>query len=177
MYILQCGVDGRIEGVAKKLSEVHTVKEKRTKGKIKTKEIHKEIDLIQACIIRMADNCFKLKEIYISLISIALMIMLGQECDALIIGMFLLVVAVVFWGLDAFFLKMETLYRWKYEWIIKNRIAGNIDYLYDLNPHNKNMWLDMAEKNEHLLIFVFSKTLVPLYGTIMVISLILILVA
>lgn len=122
------------------------MKEKSAKDKIKTKELHKEIDLIQACITRMADNSFRLKELYISLISIALTVMMSQKCELLIVGMFLLGVAIVFWGLDAFFLKMETLYRWKYEWIIEKRIVGEQDYLYDLNPHNKNMWLDIGGK-------------------------------
>ena len=151
------------------------MKEKSAKDKIKTKELHKEIDLIQACITRMADNSFRLKELYISLISIALTVMMSQKCELLIVGMFLLGVAIVFWGLDAFFLKMETLYRWKYEWIIEKRIVGEQDYLYDLNPHNKNMWLDIGGKNECFMRFVFSETLMPLYGTMIAISMILLL--
>lgn len=51
-------------------------------------ELHKEIELIQACITRMADNSFKLKELYISLISLALTVMLSQKCELLIMGMF-----------------------------------------------------------------------------------------
>lgn len=39
------------------------MKKKRTKDKIRTKDLHKEIDLIQACITRMADNSFRLKEL------------------------------------------------------------------------------------------------------------------
>ena len=79
------------------------MKEKYTKGKIKMEDIHKEIDLIQACITRMADNSFRLKELYVSLISIAITVMLSQACDWLIVGLFLLGVTTVFWGLDAFF--------------------------------------------------------------------------
>lgn len=151
------------------------MKEERTKAKVKKKDLHKEIDLIQACITRMADNSFRLKELYISLIAIALTVMMSQECELLIVGIFLLVVTIVFWGLDAFFLKMETLYRWKYKWVIEKRIAGEEEYLYDLNPHNKNMWLNMDNKSDCLLRFVFSKTLIPLYGLVIVISLIILL--
>lgn len=147
------------------------------KDKISTDELHKEIDLIQACITRMADNSFKLKELYISLIAIALTVMMSQECELLIACMVLLGVTIVFWGLDAFFLKMETLYRWKYEWVIAKRITGEQDYLYNLNPHNKKMWLDANEKNECFVRFVCSKTLIPLYGTVIVISMILLLTA
>ena len=132
--------------------------------KISTEELHKEMDLIQACVTRMADNSFRLKELFISLIAIALTVMMSQECELLIVCLIVLGVTVVFWGLNAFFLKMETLYRWKYEWVIEKRIAGERSDLYNLNPHNKNMWLDINEKNECFMKFVFSKTLMPLYG-------------
>lgn len=143
--------------------------------KISTEELHKEIDLIQACVTRMADNSFRLKELYVSLIAIALTVMMSQECELLIIGIFLLGVTIVFWGLDAFFLKMETLYRWKYEWVIEMRVTGERRYLYDLKPLNKKMWLNADEKKECLLRFVFSKTLIPLYGIVVGISMILLL--
>ena len=152
------------------------MKRKHTKAKIKVKDLHKEIDLIQACITRMADNSFRLKELYISLISIALTLMMGQECELLLVSVFLLGVTAVFWGLDAFFLKMETLFRWKYEWIIEKRINGELDYLYDLNPHNKKMWLEIDKKSGCFVRFVFSKTLIPLYGTVVGISIILLLI-
>lgn len=135
-----------------------------TEDKILTEELHKEMDLIQACVTRMADNSFKLKELYVSLIAIVLTVMMSQAFELLMVSMVVLGVTVVFWGLDAFFLKMETLYRWKYEWVIEKRIAGERAYLYNLNPHNKNMWLDINAKNDCLGKFVFSKTLIPLYG-------------
>lgn len=112
----------------------------------------------------MADNSFRLKELYVSLIVIALTVMMSQEFELLSVCLVVLGVTVVFWGLDAFFLKMETLFRWKYEWVIEKRIAGERAYLYNLNPHNKNMWLDINKKNECLGQFVFSRTLIPLYG-------------
>lgn len=153
------------------------MKRKHTKDKIKARDLHKEIDLIQASIARMADNSFRLKELYISLISIALTLMMGQECELLLVSIFLLGVTIVFWGLDAFFLKMETLYRWKYEWVIEKRNDGELNYLYDLNPHNKKMWLEMEKKSECLIKFVFNKTLIPLYGTVIGISVLLLLIA
>lgn len=143
---------------------------------IEIEELHKEIDLIQACITRMADNSFRLKELYISLIAIALTIMFSQKFSVLIIGVFLFGVSVVFWGLDAFFLKMETLYRWKYEWVIKKRLVGESNYLYDLNPHNKNMWLDINDKSECFIKFVFNKTLIPLYGIVTVVAIIMLVI-
>ena len=40
--------------------------------KISTEELHKEMDLIQACVTRMADNSFRLKELFISLMLLQL---------------------------------------------------------------------------------------------------------
>ena len=53
--------------------------------KISTEELHKEMDLIQACVTRMADNSFRLKELFISLIAIALTVMMSQECELLVV--------------------------------------------------------------------------------------------
>ena len=66
-------------------------------------ELHKEIDLILACITRMEDCSFKLKAWYISLISLSLTLLIGQKCDLFNIVMFVLVITTVFWYLDAFF--------------------------------------------------------------------------
>lgn len=137
---------------------------------IETEIIHKEIDLIQACITRMADCSFRIKGWYISLLTIAMTLLIGQECKLSYIGLFLFGITVIFWGLDGFFLKTETLYRWKYEWVIKERMNGNTDYLYDLNPYNKNMWLNIENKNDCLMKFIMSKTLKPLYGIFLIIA-------
>lgn len=144
------------------------------KDKVKLEELHKEIELIQACIKRMADNSFKLKGWYISLITIALTLLIGQECQLSIIGVFMLGVTLVFWGLDAFFLKTETLYRWKYEWVIEKRILGNREYLYDLNPNNKKMWINLEQKNDCIMKFMRHGTLLLMYGIIFLISLLII---
>lgn len=133
-------------------------------------ELHKEIDLIRSCITRMSDNAFHLKEWYISLVVIALTLLVGQECKLSIIGIFMFGVTIVFWGLDAFFLKTETLYRWKYEWVISERPKRNWDNVYDLNPFNKKMWLEIEKKNECILKYALSKTMIPLYGVAWIIS-------
>lgn len=128
--------------------------------------LHKEIDLIQTCITRMAQNSFMLKGWYLSLVAILITILFGQSFKLEIIALFILVISVAFWGLDAFFLKTETLYRWKYEWVIQDRIKGNSnnEFQYDLNPYNKKMWIAAADKNVCFMKFVLSKTLLPIYG-------------
>ena len=130
--------------------------------------LHKEIDLTQACITRMADCSFKLKGWYISLATVALTLLIGQECKLSIIGLF--GITTVFWCLDGFFLKTETLYRWKYEWVIENRLSGNLENLYDLNPDNKKMWKDADEKKPCIMRYILSGTLIPLYGLVWLIS-------
>lgn len=56
-----------------------------SEDKISIEELHKEMDLIQACVTRMADNSFRLKELYVSLIAIALTVMMSQEFQLLMV--------------------------------------------------------------------------------------------
>lgn len=138
----------------------------------KFKILHKEIDLIQACITRMANNSFLLKGWYITLITVIITLLFNKNIRIEIIGLFIFAITAVFWSLDSFFFKTETLYRWKYDWIIKERLKDNQDNLYDLNPYNKNMWIDSNNKKDCLFNFIFSKTLIPLYGIPMLVSII-----
>ena len=137
---------------------------------VSTEVLHKEIDLIQSCITRMAKCSFSLKGWYISLVTVALTLLVGQGCKMSIVGLLLFGVTTIFWGLDGFFLQMETFYRWKYDWVIKARMQGNKDYLYNLNPTKKEMWIEPETKKECLVNFVLSKTLFPIYGIVWGIS-------
>ena len=56
------------------------------------------------------------------------------------------------------------MYRDKYEWVIKQRLEGNKNYLYDLNPYNKKMNLEDKKRNQ--IKAAFSPTLLPMYGGI-----------
>lgn len=128
--------------------------------------LHQELNMIQDCIKRMAFNSFMLKGWYVSLVFLGANIINGKILDYLLVSMLLLILTLVFWCLDAFFLKMETLYRWKYEWVIKDRLKGNVADFYDLNPYNYNEWINPCDKMSkiHFTNYVFSKTLIPLYG-------------
>lgn len=132
--------------------------------------LHKEIDIIQECIKRMADCSFKLKGWYISLVTLALTLLIGQGCKLSIVALFLLGVTTVFWGMDGFFLKTETLYRWKYEWVINARLNGNMENLYDLDPNNDKMRKNDKPKNTCIMKYVLSKTLLILYGPVWIIA-------
>jgi len=117
--------------------------------------IHKEIDLIQNCINRMAQNSFLLKGWTVSLV--AVVIALAKDFNFMYLCLLLLLPVICFWYLDAFFLRTEKLYRKMYEWVIKNRNTTD-DYLYDLNPHRfkKEVPCEFCT--------MFSKTLRVFYG-------------
>lgn len=127
--------------------------------------LNKEIDLIQACITRMANNSFLVKGWLITLIAVVLAL-LPETFNIKILCIIGLVVCGCFWYLDGFFLKMEKLYRWKYEWVICNRLTNDA-FCYDLNPYNAEMWtqsIDGKCKKEPTVIrIMFTKTLFPLY--------------
>ena len=73
----------------------------------------KHLELIQGVIDRMAFNSFRLKEWSVVLVSAILVLTVREgNGEAALIG---LVPAVVFWGLDAYFLRQERLYRALYD--------------------------------------------------------------
>ena len=79
-------------------------------NKVTTEVIHKEIDLIQGCISRMSRNSFLLKGWMISLVAVILAIIPEKVDIFMVIGILVSVIA-CFWYLDAFFLRIEKMYR------------------------------------------------------------------
>ncbi len=128
----------------------------------------KEIDLIQSCINRMAQNSFMVKGWTISLVAVILAL-LPEKVNIIFLCILVIIITTCFWCLDAFFLKMERLYRWKYNWVIKNRMESNL-FFYDLNPVNKDMWClnsnDNLPKEPCVLRIMFTKTLMLIYLTL-----------
>lgn len=112
----------------------------------------------------MASNSFEIKKWTVGIVAIlaGLLKQGGSTQDVKKCLLFLMVI-VIFWGLDAFFLKTEKLYRKKYSWIVKERLNKNTDYLFNLDPYNKNMMLDLGADTPCLLRVMFSKTLWPFY--------------
>ena len=119
--------------------------------------LHKEIDLIQNCINRMAKNSFMLKGWTISLIAVVLALT-ADRLDPLFLFCSIFVPVLCFWYLDAFFLRTEKMYRKMYEWVLKARKEENLEYQYDLNP---NRFKDKVESQCRVM---FSKTLRVFYG-------------
>lgn len=112
----------------------------------KSKVLEKEIDLIQSCINRMAHNSFIVKGWMISILAV-LLGLLSKTFDVTILSIVCIIVSICFWYLDGFFLRLERLYRWKYEWVINKRMISD-KYYYDLNPYNDNMWLEERKKSK-----------------------------
>ncbi|VGM94875.1 Uncharacterised protein [uncultured Avibacterium sp.] len=125
----------------------------------KTEIIYKEIDLLQACITRMANNSFVIKGWAITLVSLILTLNNNQSKFNWII----IIPILAFWYLDAFFLNTERVYRTQYDWVIKNRENTN-ENLYELNPSK-------FQGNESILETIISKSLLIFYGTLIALSL------
>lgn len=127
--------------------------------------LYKEIDLIQSCIARMAQNSFMVKGWLITILAVVFAL-LPESVNIRFLCLLGFVIILCFWYLDGFFLKAERLYRWKYEWVISQRLSST-EYVFDLNPYNKNMWgsnTDNKERTEpNIICVMFSKTLLPLY--------------
>ncbi len=129
-------------------------------SKITTEEIHKEIDLIQSCISRMAQNSFMVKGWYISII-VVILALLTEKINFAMISITLAVVTILFWYLDSFFLTTEKKYREIYSWALQERPKNNKEFLYELNPH---LFKDKIKKTDNILRTMFTLTLFPFYG-------------
>lgn len=133
--------------------------------------VHQELNMIQNCITRMADNSFQLRKWYMSMVFIGGGFCYQQNINAEPFVNMLIVMTLIFWGLDTFFLRLERLYRRKYAWIIKNRVTGNTELFYNLDPYEQYMWLPDNEYNgpstSPFYCFI-SKTLWPLYFPVIV---------
>ena len=142
---------------------------------VSTEEFHKEIDLVQACISRMAQNSFMVKGWSFTLVT-ALVALTAEKLNLGILCAIGILILLVFWRLDAFFLQMEELYRFKYEWVIEERPKGNREYLYDLNPYQSKIW-KAGKEIPSVASVMFSKpyTLLMFYGSPILIGIIFIL--
>ena len=132
--------------------------------------LHKEIDLIQGVINRMASHSFMLKGWLISLIAVILALSKDSlfSSNAVFVCTILCFPTLVFWYLDAFFLHKEKCYRALYEWVIKNRLSTNENiYSLDYRPYQK--------KVKSQLLIMFSDTLFPFYGMTFILLVIVIL--
>jgi hypothetical protein len=129
--------------------------------------LDKEIDLIQSCISRMAQHSFYLKGWLITIIGIVITL---RKDSIIITALLLLGIIVVFWYLNAIYLRYEKQYRELYNWVIKERLKANYEYLYDLNLHR------FDKKVANRFILMFRNTLLVFYGSLFIVILAIIIV-
>ncbi len=128
----------------------------------KEKILHKEIDLIQSVITRMANNSFMLKGWIVSLI-VVLLAITDQTIVVTKLNYFnfmLILTVLVFWYLDAFFLHKEKCFTKLYNWVIENRMASD-QFLFSLDYTR----FDNQEKSVWNIMFC-NRTLFLFYGLI-----------
>ncbi len=130
--------------------------------------LHKEIDLIQNCISRMARNSFMLKGWAISLLAVVIALT-ADRLNPLFLFCSVFIPLLCFWYLDAFFLRTEKMYRKMYEWVLKERKEGRTDFQYDLEPSRFKNQVDT-----HCRV-MFSTTLKVFYGIPLLVVLLVIL--
>lgn len=126
---------------------------------IKIEEIHKEIDLIQACITRMSQNSFLIKGWFVSIYAVILAL-LPEKVNMLLLCMVLIAVNLIFWYLDGFFLRNERIYRKIYDWVLRVRPENNRELLYHLTPSEFKGKID---ETESIYKIMWSKTLCLFY--------------
>ncbi len=121
--------------------------------------LHKEIDLIQGVINRMANNSFLLKGWTIAIIVGVLALTKDTLLtnDITYFSIILLIPLIAFWYLDAFFLHKERCYIKLYDWVVENRSETN-DYLYNLDYRRFKNDVDNIWK------IMWSSTLIVFYG-------------
>lgn len=127
----------------------------RDDKKISIEEIHKEIDLIQSCITRMAQNSFMIKGWFVSIYAVILAL-LPEKVNMFLLCIALVAVNLIFWYLDGFFLRTEKVYRKIYDWVLEERPKNNRELMYQLNSGKFN---GKIENVESIWKVMWSKTL------------------
>ena len=104
--------------------------------------LHKELDLIQAVITRMAQNSFYMKGWCITLVA-AIFSLSEKVATKTDVFVPLAILSAFFWVLDTNYLRLEKKYRDLYKMVLKRRLEkGDYGDLYSLN-------YNLAEKQEN----------------------------
>jgi hypothetical protein len=132
--------------------------------------LHKEIDLIQGIINRMAHNSFLLKGWTITIIVAVLALTKDTLVtnDITYFSLILLIPLIVFWYLDAFFLHKERCYIKLYDWVIENRMKTE-EFQYNLNYRRFEKEVESIAKimrSDTLLTFYSITALILLFITV-----------
>lgn len=137
---------------------------------VKTEELHKEIDLIQGCINRMAQNSFLIKGWTVTLFTVVLALLPEkvEQNNRILLGVVMLAISIMFWYMDSFFLATEKNYRKVYSWVLQERLKNNRQLMYELNFKKYEIEANLSATS--LCEVAFAKTLKYFYGIPTVIS-------
>ena len=128
--------------------------------KVLRKYLFKEVELTQKVIDRMGNNSFLVKGAAITLVAASLLVE-GKLYDSFIA----LLPWLAFWYLDAYFLRVERLYRRLYYWVTTNRLTSE-EFLLDVN--RKSLEKRFGNDVDCVPQTMFSKTLIIFYGLLFI---------
>lgn len=115
----------------------------------------KHLEFIQGVINRLSTNSFLLKGWSVILVS-ALFALSANEANVSFIFL-AYIPAIVFWGLDGYFLSLERVYREHYD-RVRTKEPDDIDF--SMNIH------DLQNTFSEWVGATFSKTLIPFHGSL-----------
>ena len=133
------------------------------------KVLEKEIDLIQGCINRMSQHSFYLKGWLVTLIGILFALKPG---DIILVNICLIFISILFWYLNATYLRYEKKYRELYEWVIEVRLNGNTKFLYNLKLDIDERFKSNVDSRFKIM---FKNTLLAFYGSLTILLIIVLL--
>ncbi len=111
----------------------------------------KELELVQGIINRFSTNSFLIKGWAITLV-VATLLLNGNKYQYIIAFLPWL----MFWYLDAYFLRLERLYRKLFDWLRENRLKSK-EFLFDMNSQSLEKRFEKDVKGIPQM--MFSKTL------------------
>lgn len=117
----------------------------------------RHLELIQVTINRFSTNSFQIKGWSVLIVS-ALFALAASDTNPFF-AFLAYVPAIVFWGLDGYYLSMERIYRKLYE-IVRMKEEAEIDF--SMNTQGLN------EKKHPWICATLSKTLIPFHGSIII---------
>jgi hypothetical protein len=122
--------------------------------------LFKEVEIVQDIITRMGTNSFLVKGWAITLV-VASLLITGFSYHHFVAFLPWL----IFWAYDAYFLRMEKLYRKLNDWLVNNRSKSE-EFLLDMNK--SSLENRFGKETPCLQRVMFSKTLIVFYGVLLV---------
>lgn len=123
----------------------------------------KHLEFIQISIVRMAANSFVIKGWAVTLVA-AILAFTAKDANPKAASI-ALIPAVMFWGLDAYYLRTERVFRALYDKVRKGFADKDEDVDFSLDPSA------VEKKVSPWLRVVFTKTLVPFYAALIAVIL------